>query len=228
MIICVIQAYNNIEVEMEGIELWFASTFGEYAWLGILLFAMLPIAECRLAIPFGLSSVYWGNGALKPWLVFLCSYIGSLIPGIVIVLCMKPLLKLIGKSKRLGRLGARMQSYFASRGSAIVGKSGIMRDIGIILFISVPIPFTGVWTGSVVASLLNLPTWRKLLDVSIGAAIACSIVMLISTIFKDYLTIVIIMLVSLMGLYVLYMLLRLIIYRRANIKTTNSTDKKTL
>ncbi len=200
---------------MEAIQQFFVNSFGELVWLAIIIFAMLPITEARLAIPFGLSVAYWGDAALSPWIVLLCGYIGSLLPTIILLFALRPLFRLLKKTRGFKKLFTRLENYFKERAANMKTKErSIMQDIGIILFVGVPLPLTGVWTGSAICAFLDMKVWRGFADLAIGNLIACSIIMLVCTVFKDSLDVIIIILCVLVALYIIYFLLKLFLPKK--------------
>lgn len=57
-------------------------------------------------------------------------------------------------------------------------------------FVAVPLPLTGVWTGSAIASVLGLSYIRSVASVIAGNLIACIIIAFISTLLSEYINII--------------------------------------
>ncbi len=133
--------------------------------LEVFLVSMVPIVELRGAIPLGIVLL----GLDWPW-VLLMGVLGSFIPSIVIVLGFDRVLPL------LERLGIRWTSWirrYSKDKSKLVEKWGL---IGLVVLVAIPLPFTGAWTGSLVASGLRLPVVKALGCILIGLVIAGGLV----------------------------------------------------
>lgn len=85
-----------------------------------------------------------------------------------------PVMKLVGRVSWINRLAEWFFRYTRRRGG-LVEKYGW---IGLALFVGVPLPVTGAWTGSVMAYLMGIEYKRALLAILLGAIIAGVIVTL--------------------------------------------------
>lgn len=140
--------------------------------LGTLLIGMIPIAELRGAIPVALV-----NFALPVWSAFLWAVIGNIIPVIFLLKYLEPLARWLSKHNRLFErffnwLFARTRRKFSSSAQ----KYGLF--LALMLFVAVPLPVTGAWTGSVAAFLFGMPFRRALFAILLGVLIAGIIVTL--------------------------------------------------
>jgi uncharacterized membrane protein len=137
----------------------------------VLVIAMVPIIELRGAIPIGIIIL-----GLPWWQVFLVATIGSIVPSPVIVYFFKAFLELLRAKNWLPRLTAWLDRKFAHREDAF----GQAIFWGIVIFTAIPLPGTGAWTASGIASILELPPKRSILAVAIGCLGAGIIVTLLS------------------------------------------------
>ncbi len=115
----------------------------------VLVFAMaaLPVIELRGAIPFGIALGF------SPLHAFLVSFAGSLMPVPFIFFGIRPVFQLLSKhSALLDRFIQRLTDKTMAKGEK-ARRRGI---IGLILLVAIPLPGTGVWTGTLAAVLLNL------------------------------------------------------------------------
>lgn len=138
---------------------------GEYLWVFII--SMVPIVELRVAVPIGI-----GMG-LEPAIVYIVSIIGNMLPVPFIYLFARKVLiwgsdkKYIGKFFNFclekGEKGGRKLEEKAS-------KSGLF--IALMLFVAIPLPGTGAWTGTLAASMLDIDFKRSTLAVLLGVLIA--------------------------------------------------------
>ena len=64
---------------------FFAENFSGCVFLAVILMAMIPTIESKIAIPFGLSYDIWGEATLSPIASFACAYVGSMLPSVLII-----------------------------------------------------------------------------------------------------------------------------------------------
>ena len=68
---------------------FFVDNFSGCVFLAVMLMALIPTIESKIAIPFGLSYAIWGEATLSPIVAFICAYIGSMLPSIFIILIVR-------------------------------------------------------------------------------------------------------------------------------------------
>ena len=76
-----------------------------------------------------------------------------------------------------------------------------------------PLPLTGVWTGSAVASILKIGFVKSLIGVIVGNVVACGIITLISYLFKDYVNWITLAFFAIAVVVVIVLTVKLIIYK---------------
>lgn len=136
----------------------------------VLLTAILPILEVRGAIPIALFKF---NFPL--WKAFLIGVIGNTLPCIPLILFLNLFEKFVEKKKFLNKI-FNFFKLRALKNRKIVEKYEIF---GIYIFVSVPLPFTGAWTGCLLAYLLQTPPFKTFLAIFFGIITAGIIVSLI-------------------------------------------------
>lgn len=127
----------------------------------VLFIAALPVLELRGAIPLGLGM---GMGS---WHVFFLAVIGNLLPIFPLVWLIRPAYTWLHR-RGWTRLADRILVRTRVR-SASVAKYGA---IGLMLFVAVPLPGTGAWTGAVAAFVFGIPKRWALPAISAGTVIA--------------------------------------------------------
>lgn len=139
----------------------------------VFIIAMMPIVELRGAIPWALHP---GLGGLEPREAYVLAVAGNLVPVV-------PLLALLGRiADFLGRYRYTKKFFdwlFARtrRRGRIVQK---YRAIGLCLFVSIPLPVTGAWTGAAAALVFGIPFRYALPAITAGVLIAGVVVTLAS------------------------------------------------
>jgi uncharacterized membrane protein len=137
----------------------------------VILVAAAPITELRGSMPLGLYLF----GSENFWKVFLLSIWGNFLPIIPVLLLLKPV------SDRLRKffLWKKFFDWFFERTrqhAAIVEK---YEALGLMLFVAVPLPGTGIWAGAVAASLFKIRFRYAFLAITAGMLIAAVIVSLV-------------------------------------------------
>jgi len=137
----------------------------------VLITAILPVLELRAAIPLGI-----GLG-ISPLKTFLISFIGSMLPVPFIYFLLRPLLNWFKKS-------AFFKKHIEAFEEKTIRKSGKIQKygaIGLILFVGIPLPGTGIWTGTFAAVLLDVRFKWAFPAILLGDFIAGMLVLALSS-----------------------------------------------
>lgn len=133
----------------------------------VFIVSMLPIVELRGALPVAINVFH------IPWYYALAiAAIGNLLPVPLLLLFLGGVRRLAAKMGVFGR-AVEWVLGLARRRGRVVERYG---RIGLVLFVSIPLPVTGAWTGSMVAFLLGLKFWDALLSICVGVLVAGVIV----------------------------------------------------
>lgn len=138
----------------------------------VFIISMLPILELRGGL---IAASLLG---LKPLNAYIVSIIGNLIPIPFILLFISKILDFMEKSKIkwMNKLSLWIRNK-ANKHKEPIEKYGY---IGLILFVGIPLPGTGAWTGCLIASLLNLDRKKSFLCTFLGLIMASFIMMIVS------------------------------------------------
>lgn len=147
---------------LETISLWLhGTTLGKL--LLTFFISLLPVVELRGGLPAGVAM------GLPIPLAFLASLIGNLLPVPFIILFARPLFQWIRTHiPALGKLVNKLES----RAHAKSVKALRYEAWGLLLFVAVPLPGTGAWTGALIASVLNMRLKRAVPIIFLGVVIA--------------------------------------------------------
>ena len=133
------------------------------------LLAMTPIGGLRLSIPIALTVYH------LDWIsVYLISVIGNLTPVVMLLLFLEPVSCWLSRNSRIFR---KFFSWLFQRTrSKYDGKIKKYGYPALILFIAIPLPFTGGWTGTLVAFLFGIPFKKAFSSIALGLMMAGGIV----------------------------------------------------
>lgn len=155
---------------VEAISHFFLETVGR-EWC-VFLCSMIPIIELRGAIPLGA-----GLG-LSPALNYALSVLGNMLPVPVILLCIRGVLHWMKHCPVA--LFSKVALWLENKAEKNRAKVEKYAFWGLFLFVAVPLPGTGAWTGSLVAALMRMNFWRALVSVLLGVLSAGIIMSFVS------------------------------------------------
>jgi len=144
----------------------------------VVILAALPISELRGAIPLGLGLGF------SPLKTYILAYVGNLLPVIPLLFLFQP----ISEKLRHIPIFEKFFNWLEARTRKRANLIEKYEAIGLILFVAVPLPITGAWTGCVAATLFKVRFRYALASVMCGIAIAGLVVMAISLAGKGLLT----------------------------------------
>lgn len=136
-------------------------------WLEVLALAASPISELRGAIPWAIFKHHF------PWYYALpLAIIGNLAPVPFLLLFFNTFSRLLSKIGVFEKMLHWLFERTRRRGKII----NRYQRIGLALFVAIPLPVTGAWTGSLAAVLFGLKFKHAFLSIFIGIFIAGIIV----------------------------------------------------
>ena len=157
---------------MESLVVWFTATLGQYISRELVIFiiSMIPILELRGGL-IAASLLQVPITTAIPICI-----IGNIIPIPFILLFIKQVFKWLKKVKLFRGIIERLEKR-------AMGKSDAIRKgefWGLALFVGIPLPGTGAWTGSLIAALLEIDIKKAVLAELVGVAIATIIMSIVS------------------------------------------------
>jgi uncharacterized membrane protein len=179
---------------------------------------MIPMIETRGAIPVATSL------GMNVWLAYIISCVSALIVCPLLVLFLKPILGALKKTKGFKKLANAVEITFREKAEKIeqdaeqdLGeeilttkddkKKIISKAIGLYLFVAIPLPMTGVWTGSAVAAFIDLKYRYSFSAIILGNFTAGLIITVLNIFLKEYaililLVLAVFMLISIVSLII--------------------------
>ena len=146
--------------------------------LVVLLISMVPLIELRGAIPVAVGM----DLGLPEWLVLIIAIVGNVIPVPIIYLFARKVLDW-GKDRKWKPF-RNFCNFCLKKGDAagdkLLKKAKSGAYFALFLFVAVPIPGTGAWTGTLAASILNLDFKKTMLAIIAGVLVAGFIMLAIS------------------------------------------------
>ncbi len=214
----------------EAIVIWMQNNIGS-KYLATILLSVVPMIEVRGAITVGT-----GLG-INPWLAFIISCCSALVVCPFLLLLLKPLLKALKNVKWFRSIACTVEDVFRGKAKKIDEnakeldsetmmltikqrnrKSTFNKCVGVFLFVAIPIPLTGVWTGSAVAAFLDLEYKYSIISIVIGNFVAGLIITVLNIILAQYASIILLVLGAFMVISVISLVITIVVKHHKNKK----------
>jgi len=138
-------------------------------WFQIFFGSMIPWVESRYIIPYAI----WESGLNWPWWqAFPLAILGNMLPIPFILLFFKFIEKFLRRFKFWTKIMDWLFERTRKRANTKIRRYEVL---GLLVFVAIPLPFTGAWTGSLIAYLFDLKFSKSLIIIFIGVLIAATI-----------------------------------------------------
>lgn len=146
---------------MEFVQWLTDTTAGDFVMT--MLVSMVPVVELRGGIPYGVAS------GLPVWLAYIAAVLGNLIPVPFIVVYIRRVFKWIRRHiPKLNHLLDRLEKKAHLKGATMQK----YQYLGLAIFIAIPLPGTGAWTGALAAAFLDMRLKHAFPAAVLGVAVA--------------------------------------------------------
>ena len=135
-------------------------------YLIVFLISMVPLIELRGAIPYAIGF----NLPMVP--SYIVAIIGNMVPVPFIYLFARKILEWGKDKKYIGRFFTWCLVKGEHGGEKLQAKAGNGIFVALLLFVGIPLPGTGAWTGTLAASILNIGFKKSMLAVMLGLILA--------------------------------------------------------
>lgn len=197
--------------------------FGGNEYAATLFVSMFPLIELKGAIPIGT-----GLFGLNLWVTAGVAYLGSTLISIVEFFILLPVFALLKKIGFIRKLVEKVEAIFKNKAAEIAKKTDGSTEseakkimmISLFVFVAVPFPVTGVWTGTAIAVFLGLKFRESVLPIAGGNLIAGAIITLLTLFFKDYVDIIIYVLFAIAIVMLVVFIVKVVRTKPADRKNT--------
>lgn len=133
------------------------------AMVSTVLVSMVPVLELRFGIPWGVAH------GLSHWTAFLCAVLGNMIPLPFIVVYIRRIFKWMRRHlPQLDRVVDKLETKAHLKGRKVTK----YRYLGLMIFVAIPLPGTGGWTGALIAAFLDMRLRKAMPSILAGILIA--------------------------------------------------------
>lgn len=184
----------------------------------IVLVSMLPLLELRISIPFALSA----GTNIHPFTIFSIAVSATLIIIPIVLLLLKPIIKLLSKIKIFRKFSSGIENYFSlkaeSLNNSVESKNKTKKQIHffkenriffyLFLFVAIPLPLTGYYTGTAIAAFLNLDFYKSFLSIFFGNIVAGLLITFFSSLFENSATLLLILFLAFIFLTIIVKIIK--------------------
>lgn len=149
----------------------FLTAHGIPDWLVVFIISLCPILECRLGMFTAIVLLQ-----MNPFAGFAISFLGNILPIPFILLLINWIFEILKKVPGINKIVFWLEDKTLKKRDKI-DKYGVW---GLLLFVAIPLPGTGGWTGALLASLLHLDKKKSFGVITVGVFIAGLIIALLS------------------------------------------------
>lgn len=139
-------------------------------YLLVFLVSMIPLIELRGAVPIGLSGL-WGD-ALPIIPLYITCIVGNMLPVPFIFFFARKVLEWGADKKFIGKFFRFCLEKGEKGGKALQAKAGRGLYFALFLFVGIPVPGTGAWTGTLAASFLDMDFKKSVISIMAGVVLA--------------------------------------------------------
>lgn len=140
----------------------------------IFIISAAPLIEQRGAIPVGILTYN-----INPFVVFIVSYLGSLFPVPFILLLFNTIFEWMKRYKVFNIVNGYIERKL-NKGSEKIEK---YKELGLLILVAIPLPTTGLWTGSAVAAFLKIDFKKSIIYIALGGLISAVLITILSIVF---------------------------------------------
>lgn len=206
----------------------FAGIFGTHSGLATVIISMFPLIELKGGIPVGMSTDFWGENALDATTSFLLAMLGSCLVVPILALIFKPIIEWLKKTKFFRKIGNMLDQKIKNHSESIKDKTKNeksqakktwLKCLFIFGFVAVPLPLTGVWTGTCVAVAIGLKYWQVVLSCVLGNMVAGLIIVTVCAVFPQFTTILFLIFLVFILIMIAYSIIKHIVAKKSNKQT---------
>ena len=139
-------------------------------FLLVFLVSMVPLIELRGAVPIGLSNLLGDPLPLIP--LYITCIIGNMLPVPIIFFFARKVLLWGANKKFIGKFFTFCLEKGEKGGKKLQETAGRGLYVALFIFVGIPLPGTGAWTGTLAASFLNMDFKKSVIAVMAGVILA--------------------------------------------------------
>lgn len=201
--------------------------FGGNTYAATLFVSMFPLIELKGAIPIGT-----GLFGMPLWQTSLVAYLGSTIVSVAEFFLLIPVFNLLKRISFIKKLVLKVEGIFARKAEEIAKKTEGSAEKeakkimlwSLFVFVAVPFPVTGVWTGTAIAVFLGLKFHESVLPIAAGNLVAGGVITLLTFLLGEKYTNYLIYALFVIALIMLVVFIVKIVRSEPKAESTNGSE----
>ncbi len=129
--------------------------------LQVFILSMMPVLELRFAIPYGIAAL-----GMKPWIALTWALLGNITISIFLLWALDFIVKLL--ERHSSKIQTWMNKLFSHTRSKHKKRMSELGHLALFVFVAIPLPGSGAWSGSLVAYLFGVKKKTALFWISTG------------------------------------------------------------
>lgn len=201
--------------------------FGGNTYAATLFVSMFPLIELKGAIPIGT-----GLFGMPLWQTSLVAYLGSTIVSVAEFFLLIPVFNLLKRISFIKKLVLKVEGIFARKAEEIAKKTEGSAEKeakkimlwSLFVFVAVPFPVTGVWTGTAIAVFLGLKFHESVLPIAAGNLVAGGVITLLTFLLGEKYTNYLIYALFVIALIMLVVFIVKIVHSEPKAESANGSE----
>ena len=173
----------------------------------VILCSILPILETKIAIPLGIDYSVFKDNCLSLFQSFFIAFVSSSIMSILLAIFFYFIFK---RKKKPQKLTTKLQKIFSKQISKLQNMSKPKKIVMCLLFVFLPVPFSGIYGGAILCTLLKLNLFESSLSLVIGNFLSCIVEALACYVLKPYISLCLNILIIIIILMLVYQIISFI------------------
>lgn len=186
---------------MEFLKTFFIDNFSNIIWIAVFIMCLLPVFEGRIAFPFAINEKLLGVNKMSPVLAIVTCFLASIFLTLFLLVFFKSFKKFLRRFNLFEKIFSKLDILIEKKSVNIKNKNN--KYLYLSLFVLIPLPLTGVWSGSLIASFLNLDFKKSLIAIVAGNLLCLILIFILNLFLKDF-TIVLLIISFLITFCVLF------------------------
>lgn len=187
--------------------------FGNSPHICTLIMSMLPIIEVRGTIPFSLSYEIWANPLSEIETITFC-FLGSIVATALLLYFTPKLLNFLKLHTKFYNILENKLKNANIQSTRLNKLSKTQKYIYLGIFTFIPLPLTGYYTSSLIATISNMKFIPALISISLGNLGCSLLITFLSDLLNNYMLIIFYLFLIVLIIYIIYILIKLIKNRK--------------
>ena len=187
--------------------------------LCVIFCSILPVLETKIGIPLGIDQAVFGKNSLSLFSSFLIAFVSSSIMCILLVTFFH---FLFNRKRKPAKSLSKFQNLLKKPITKLSKMKKAKKIFMCVLFVFLPVPFSGIYGGAILCSLVKLNFFESVLSLIIGNFLSCTVEALACLALKPYISLCLNILIITITLTLLYQTISFIFEKTSKLPHKNT------